>query len=182
MNWRRLWLSMNYFLFYMPGLAPSPHFESHSRTNGPSQMVYASCFLNSTLFEMRVRDHMWGTTQAPVSSPLNVPFMRGTAERVLKNVLDWCGRRGKKTQRTGSAYLLVTKVYKFRKAASVDDMWRLLSCSRLSSHSAPGKPQHNIVHNFARYRGEHPALVPIASVKLYLTSDQHCQPFQTANK
>lgn len=58
---------------------------------------------------------------------------------------------GKKTQRTGSVYALAAKVYKFRKPALLDDMRRLLSC-RLSSHSASGKSQHSITHNYTRYR------------------------------
>lgn len=122
-----------------------------TRTNGLSQTVYASCFLFPTLFEKRVTDHMWGTTQVPVSSPVNVPFMsRHRCGSPLKSArLMWS--LGKKTQRTGSVYALGAKVYKFRKPALADDMGRLLSC-RLSSHSASGKSQHNIAHNYTRYR------------------------------
>lgn len=69
----------------------------------------------------------------------------GTAEPVLKNLLDWCGHWEKNTT-DGVSYALAAKVYKLRKPALLDDMRRLLSC-RLS-----GKSQHSITHNYTRYR------------------------------
>lgn len=48
---------------------------------------------------------MWGKTQVPVSSPVNVPFMPRHCWASPKNPLHWCGCCEKKTQRTRSVYI-----------------------------------------------------------------------------
>lgn len=64
--------------------------------NGSNLMVCASCFHLKPLFENRVADRMWGRTQVPVSSPLNVPFMPRHCWASTKNPLHWCGHCEKK--------------------------------------------------------------------------------------
>lgn len=63
---------------------------------GWNQMVCASCFHLKPLFENRVIDRMWGKTQVPVSSPLNVPFMPRHCWASPESPLHWCGRYEKK--------------------------------------------------------------------------------------
>lgn len=82
------------------GLAPIASLLLTNR-NGSNQMVCASCFHLKPLFENRVTDRMWGKTQVPVSSPLNVPFMPRHCWASPKNPLHWCGRREKKHNRRG---------------------------------------------------------------------------------
>lgn len=63
---------------------------------GWNQMVCASCFHLKPLFENRVIDRMWGKTQVPVSSPLNVPFMPRHCWASPESPLHWCGCYEKK--------------------------------------------------------------------------------------
>lgn len=111
--------------------------------NRSNRMVCASCFHLKPLFENRVMDRMWGKTQVPVSSPLNVPFMARHRWGSPKNPLHWCGRCEKKHNGRGQFTFEQWKVYKFRKPAWLDDMRHPLS-RRLSRPSACGKSRHSI--------------------------------------
>lgn len=132
-----------------------------THTNGPSQMLHTSCFLFSTLFETRVTDHMWGTTQLPVSSPLNVPFMSwqhwasSSASSSLMWSLEKKEKRKKETQQLGSSYALARKVYKFRKRDSSDygassflqtfhlfSFWKISTQNHFELHKVPVSTQH----------------------------------------
>lgn len=117
-----------------------------AHTNGPSQMVYASCFLFSTLFEghrPHVR-HNTGPSQQSTKCPIHVEAL---LSQILKKLLDWCGHWEKNTTDGVSFHSSGEGVQIYcRKPALADDRGRPLPC-RHSSHWSSGKSQHYIAHN-----------------------------------
>lgn len=124
--------SVDYFLSCPPGRCPVACLWVALTNRLREQFTHPVFFFRP--FEWGVTDHMWGTTQAPVSGPLNVPFMLLRRCSISPSSIRLMWSLEKEMQQVRSVYFLLRSMYKFRTAASADDVGHLPSACTLIIH------------------------------------------------